>query len=283
MIMDRLFIVCFLLLGTLSAFSAEDENDQLSGFYPNKYTGYLDMEIGSKTEISGGVNGLGSGLYIECGFNLGKFINQYLIIAPYAGISPIFGADYSSEFRDALKKYHQVTSRYAELNSKTGLTDEESKELNAITAGEVIAQTMMTNKLQGSFSTYYGIMLRLPFKYSPILKLYRSWQSIEISSGSRRTTGGNYIGTGSFMSSYGWGGELIFFRGYTFGSDRNFGQLNIGSAGIYCEIDDLYNADFGTYSQTDPQIMYFRNYVSKDFFTGFNDIKFGIKLGLNLF
>ena len=281
----RSLFLFILLLSCLPVFA-----DQTSGFYPDGSSGYLYGDLGFKTDILGGIAGFGMGLDLEFGFNPGRFIGEGWIISPFIGIAPMFGADYSPEFKTAINSYYQISSDYAALKAKEAasepMTEEEERELERYDYGNNLFNIMKTGKLYGAFSFYYGIAFRLPLKWMPVLKTYMIYSFANItssSSGFQEVSTGADTGGSHSIHRWGFGGELVFFRGYTLASYPDAGQFNLCSLSVYCEIFDLYNSDFGDFSNRYPGKAYFRDYVSADYFKAYPyEIKIGMRIGFNL-
>ncbi len=275
-----------------------DEDDFKSHFYPDNNVGVFYFDIGNKTEILGGFSGPGSGLYIETGFNPFVFINSGLLIAPFIGISPVWGADYTASFQKDLAAHYRMSTEYEEILAELeaimyeggSLSADDQKKLDVFEYGDSLINIMATDPMAGAWSWYYGIIFRLPFKYMPVIKAYVVNHYISIVSRSTGWVSGGVELSGSDGIWFsGFGADLVVFRGYTVLSEEILGQANIVSVSIFCEGLDLQNARFTkTYSDfwedkswTAPV---FSDFLDTAFFTE-NRFKFkaGIKIGFNLY
>ena len=174
--MKKIFasLVLFLIASLSWAFELDEMREHL---YPDNHVGFYYFDFGSKTEVAGGVSSFGSGLYIETGFNPFVWLNKGLIIAPFIGISPVWGADYSPSFRKDLETYYRRSDEYVDLLAieaagEESLTDAQQRTLDLYSYGDIKMNVMMAYPMQGSWSWYYGIVFRLPFTYMPVIKAY---------------------------------------------------------------------------------------------------------------
>ncbi len=274
------------------------DDDFISHLYPDNNVGIFYFDIGNKTEILGGYSGLGSGLYIETGINPFVFMNKGLLIAPFIGISPVWGSDYKDSFQKNLSEHYRRCTEYEEILAELeaiiyeggSLSADDQKKLDVFEYGDSLINTMMTDPMAGAWSWYYGIIFRLPFKYMPVIKAYivNHYVSIVSSSTGWIKDGVAQSGSDGIWFS-GLGADFVVFRGYTVMSEELLGQANLVSVSIFCEGLDLLDARFTkTYSDfwqdKSWEAPMFKDFLDPTFFEKNRfQLKAGIKIGFNLF
>lgn len=238
--------------GPSHAQQAQDE----SGWYPNDEVGYLNLDVGLRANLAGGVTTTSVGPSIELGFNLARMFEPATVVSIYGGFAVSYGGDYVDGFQEDLRA------------NETG----SSAAFDRVAWGDA----------QGGVNLYYGLMLRYPHRYMPVLKLYRVHGSTET---------GRYVRTGyvtgsatgsHWMDRVGWGAEVVAFRGYTLVSAEGFGAVNLGYVSLFVETLDMQGARIEREGDGTTE-EHLRDYVAPSFFDEWGrETVLGVKVGCNV-
>lgn len=279
------------LICCVAIFNPSFGKDKSKGWYPNAATGYWSFDLGYRGESYGGITSFNSGLFFETGINIGRFFHPELIASAFVGLAPVWGSSYSRSFSDAVNKYYEVPANYSVLQEKLSngtITVEESRELDALETGINRMDLLMNQYPEGNVALYYGTAFRWPYRYAPIVKLYSLLYVTNM--GSTNTSlyeiGGGPVQKARPFERYGFGIEVMAFRGYTIESSPAAGQFNAGYVSLFFEFLNLKEAKIYTPDdETDPvRNIYLNEFVSEQFFKEFGntEIKIGIKIGMHL-
>lgn len=207
---------------------------------------YFDLAFNQK--LYGSLLEGGSGLSVDLGWNIGGHINDKIVLAPYVGLSPRWGVNYSTDFLS-------YTQNNYSNDALSNADESASRDFQDILAGNVDSE----------LSLYYGLILRPPFRYFPITKIYATFLT---SSAKGEKSGTVYYTDGTTRAEYssighifrsGYGIEAMLFRTKQIiaeGKKRTGMSLHLGYISIYAEQYKEYT--IGDYDSKVPL---------KDFFT----------------
>jgi hypothetical protein len=184
----------------------------------------------------------GHGVYLEAGINPGKFISDKLILGLYAGWgwrgtawSTSFSSSFTSDYKNSLSYSEGAFSETDRtiINSSARLFEERK--------GTSIAMPGCETSSFHNYSVYYGVVIKLPYRYSPVIKLYR---------GSTRSY---YMGNKIVTSDQDYnifelrramhGCEVMFFRGLQLKEHLNAGCLSVYAENNSMKRSELYFTD----------------------------------------
>jgi hypothetical protein len=186
----------------------------------------------------------GHGFYFEGGINPGYFISKKTLIGVYAGWAWKDGLWSTSFNKDFIRDYKNAINasdvKYAGIDSSVIFS---SKEVLANNNGRSATLPGCEMRSFHNYSLYYGIVFRLPIKYSPVVKLYIG------------TTRSHFQGKGGLATQnkeYNiyelrrnmYGCEFVFFRGVhnmIATGDREIHRY-FGALSVYYELCDFYNS-----------------------------------------
>jgi hypothetical protein len=132
---------------------------------PQNQSSLIVCNVNYRFKLNNTILSSGHGLGVELGFNFGYFISQKLLLAPFVGIGTrdLF---YPTQFN---KNYiHSYNTNY----NATALTDNDSIVVNYFNS--VIGARGYYHERQ----SYFGLMIKLPYKHFPIIKLYAGESSL---------------------------------------------------------------------------------------------------------
>lgn len=231
----------------------------------------------------------GRGLGFELGLNLGYFVSQKLLIAPFIGYGfrdAILNTSYSDEYIDDLSNSYDPSI----LNRTDKLAVD--RLVSFIKNGDDFHETV----------DYYGLMIRLPFRYSPIIKiytgnvsqLYKTFDQLALDTtiSSNGKYDHDYLSIDSKMK---WGAEFFLYNGVSKSfqydylntmikeKDLNF-SLNIIALSVYFEQIDNSNASFYFTNGPENVRVPLKNVMSQSFMDKYRkDVNFGFRLSCGMF
>lgn len=222
-----------------------------SSWKPQNQSSLLIANVNYRFNFNNSQINSGHGLGLEFGFNLGYFISQKFLFAPFVGMG----------MRDLFYQT-KFTSGYVQSfnNNYYG---------NTLTGNDSIVVNYMKNLInsKGYFherNSYAGVMMRLPFKYMPIIKLYTGESSLAYKtlnetiqlkpyvSGDKKTDN-DYFDITRRMN---WGAEIFLYNGRT--RVRNYDNTvfsvaqckrlkwstNLLALSVYIQEFDTYHSHF---------------------------------------
>ena len=229
----------------------------------------------------------GHGLYVELGINPGTLISKDLVLAIYGGWAfmdkawnTFFNKDFSKNYKNAMiQQENQSSLDSAVIQSSSLLFDTKT--------GNSISMPGCEMNSFHNYAMYFGIVIKLPHKNSPILKLYK---------GSLRS---HYQGDGNIVSKnmdfnifeirrMMYGGELmVLHTNQMFKKEKNIKtsrKRGHGALSIYYETSDFYNASLYFYDGVNRKTIPFKNFIKQDFLTHYKrEVFWGFKLSYYLF
>jgi len=290
-------ILAVAVIFSFSGGTAFGDDYASEGFYPNDGVGYFNLDLGYRGAAVPGITQGGHGFFLEFGLNLAKYFEPNTIVSPYCGINLVSGGAWNREFHDDFNRYYRkppamvaLEGRYEDpATGNTALNEEEERELRAYRGGESRLALLRGGNPENTFDFFYGVMLRYPSRYAPVVKLYSLYSGPNMGSSSGDFSvysGGSYQGTyqgANVLDRFGWGVEMILFPGYTWKGSPD-GNLNLGYVSLFYETIDM--SQTLAYSKNDIQHIrnvYMREYVDDAFMAKWGkEYKFGVKIGFHL-
>ncbi len=161
-------------------------------------------------KMNAGYLSSGHGFGAEFGFNLGYFISQKFLLAPFVGIGT----------RDILYQTKFTPGYMSDFNrgfNSSQLSGNDSLIVN------YMASIMSDKGYYHQRLSYYGLMIKLPYKYIPILKMYTGESSLSFNTfnepvqpqpltPSNRKTDKDYF---DITQKLNWGFEVFLYNGRT--------------------------------------------------------------------
>ncbi|MCW3077763.1 MAG: hypothetical protein JWO32_2372 [Bacteroidetes bacterium] len=186
----------------------------------------------------------GHGLYIEAGINAAKFFSTKTVVAIYGGyalMDRLWSTSFNSNFINDYQNTYNPEAGLSTLDS--AVASSFSRVMAEHTGKSLTAPGCEMNSFH-NYSLYYGVLLKLPYRYSPVLKLYTGFTRSHLQGASGLATIKNDYNIFQLRRSM-VGAELILFRGFqsTFSkSNKSVNHLNSGALSIYYEANNLSNA-----------------------------------------
>jgi len=279
-------IILVLILLCFHFFSANNQNqDSTSRIKPAYSAGssLFMFTVGYRLPVNANrIINSGHGLYAEGGFNPGYLISKDLTLGIYAGFG-FMDRFWSTSFSDEFVKDFQ-----SEIANKEGLSGLDSLIIHS-SADLFQEKTGTSATMPGcemnsfhNYSMYYGIVIKLPYKYSPVLKLYRGVTS------TRYLGGGNSITANTDFNSVELkrvmhGCELMILstiqKKNTKSSTASESSNRRIGLSIYYETCDFYDAGLYFYDGNISRSLPLKNFVSPSFLHKYkNEVTFGFKL-----
>ncbi len=119
------------------------------------------------------INNSGHGIYLEGGLNPGHLISKNHVIGLYAGYafmdkswSTSFNENFSNDYSSSIKKDSDFSKTDSSIINSSIELFKTKKGISDIMPG------CQMNSFH-NYSLYYGIIIKLPYKYLPTLKLYK--------------------------------------------------------------------------------------------------------------
>ena len=278
----------FVLIFITNIVFSQDKDYSDSSFFPNHQEYNLfSATFSANADLPSSVSGFSIGGSIEFGMNLANFFKDDLLFSFFGGLSIMSVSTYQDNFLDALKK--NITNDPNALisnNSNSFSYESAFDELNHITNNNITAKANL----------YYGIILKLPYRYFPIIKLYKTKKSLFGSEKNRPVgiivynpdTSNPYTKLAGNFELDGFGFEVDLFT-QSIQHTGILGNFKIGQLSLYVEWYDIEELKLGKDSDSDAFIETTKIKLSKllkDDSNLFNNYKrefrIGIKYGISL-
>ncbi|MBA3665048.1 MAG: hypothetical protein H0W61_12680 [Bacteroidetes bacterium] len=212
---------------------------------PSTETSLVQLSAAYKLPVNkSSIINSGHGLSFEAGINLARFFSKKSIVGVYGGwawMDRLWNTSFNKNF---------VNDYQANLNQESGLQSLDSSVANSFTKlisekrGSSVTLPGCEMNSFHNYSLYYGITLKIPYTWSPILKIYTGFTRTHFQgAGNIATIGKDYNIFQLRRSMY--GAELILFRGLqsvTGGGEKYPRYKNTGTLSIYYEACDFSNA-----------------------------------------
>lgn len=282
-------IVLTVLIGSIMLFQSQVMAGG-EGFYTNDHVGYWSFDLGYHQNFGSMVTAGAPGFFIETGFNLGKFFHKEAIVSIYAGLTTSGTTGYHSGFQQRVQDHYQLPQDYVDLTNRDTLldpyTDEEMNHIQSYQMGESRMNVLMNGIPESDVGLYYGLMLRYPHKYAPVIKLYSIWNATDMGSVSK--AGWYTVGSGTGRAArsidrFGYGVEVMLFKGYTLIGDEKIGNVNIGYVSMFFEQYDFKETRIYMKNDDNERDIYLKEFVDSDFWSGYEkETRVGFKVGFQL-
>lgn len=250
-----------------------------------KVAGSLYVDFGLKYEMLGNITSKGKGFGIDFGFNLGKIFKKDLVVAPYCGLSTLWGNEYASSFLSDLNNKYEEPVIGGTANTNNNSLDIARDRIYSIREGAI----------KGCIQYYYGVLLKYPHKYCPPIKLYMLADSVGIRStstgpGLRVVTPTSSANRLLSVSSFGWGMEVFVYSFLKHTENTWAGTLRLGYISVY--LDQLKYKDAvvlnGEDSTLDPSLstrdVRITEFTNDSFDEQYKTMwRIGLKIGLCMF
>jgi hypothetical protein len=276
MVFRQCFFSFFVINFTLFFLKAQPDSCVLLKFAPYNESSLFLFTAGYKVPVNKSIIlNSGYGLYFEGGINPGKYISKKIIIGLYVGWawrdglwSTSFNNNFASGFSSSINKEAGLSSLDSSVVSV-------SSGLFSNTKGRSVNMPGCEMNSFHNYSLYYGLMFKLPFKYSPVLKVYMG------------TTHSHYQGPGNIITKekdYNifqlrramYGCELIVFRGLQKSKSKSTGTLS-----VYFENCNFYNSSLYFTDGNQNTNIPLKKFISASFLQKYrNEVAWGFKLSL---
>lgn len=269
--------------------SAQDSVRSFSAKFSNQ-SSLIILNANYRVKVNKSQLNSGRGLGLEIGFNIGYFFSQNLLIAPFGGVG----------FRDAFLNTGFRDSYIADVNSSfnpSGLNRSDS-----IVATSIIS---FMNKNGNNFhdnTEYFGLMLKLPYRYCPTLKVYTGSIYQQFKTGLQLRLDSNLTSSDKFdydyysiQSKIKWGAEVYLFNGFSKSYQYNYPfeiikkkdlkfKLSILLLSFYYEQIDNSKTTFKFTNGPENVSVPFEKVMSQAFRAKYkNDYNFGFRLSVGMF
>ncbi len=261
-----------------------------SSWVSQNQSSLLVCNINYRFKINEGQISSGHGLGLELGFNFGYFISQKLLLAPFVGIGmrDIF---YPTRFSSSY-----VNDFNANFNGSS-MTGNDSIAVN------YMASIINDKQYYHERNSYVGLMIKLPYKHMPIIKIYTGESSLAYKTldekiqlkpyvSSDKKTDNDYFDINRKMN---WGLEVFLYNGHTHVRNYESQYLSVANRkrlkwctnalalSIYVQQFDVYHSHFsfsdGYHDVDVPMTAFmnesFMNKYKKDYFVGLR-LSYGI-------
>lgn len=247
----------------------------LRGFAPVFLTAGYRMPLANRTVINSG-----HGIYTEAGFNPGTFLNGNTILGIYAGWGwkdNLWGTAFNGNFVRSYKHDidHDLPSSHIDSSiiAASAALFESKKGSSPIIPG-------CEMRSFHNYALYYGLIVKLPFAASPVLKIYRgSTRSHYQGPSGLVTSDADYNSFQLRRSMYGCELSMLnplgLFRRQK-PLAKSFKKLGIG---LYYEYADLRNSALHFNDGNTQRLIPLKRFLSSAFFdTWRSEHSFGCKL-----
>lgn len=224
----------------------------------------------------------GQGFYFEGGLNPGIFVSKKLVLGFYAGWAwkdKVWSTSFNSDFVNNYRSSVNLESRFAPLDSTVILA---SRDVISNANGRTIPLPGCGAESFNNFSLYYGMVLRLPYKYVPAIKVYMGVTRSHFQGDGNIATKEKEFNVFQLRRAM-YGCELIVFRGLQRVSqcpDQKYPIFkNIGQLSIYYEASDFYNSSLYFYDGTQNTEIPLKKFMSTSFLERYKtEVSWGFKL-----
>ena len=228
----------------------------------------------------------GHGLYFEGGVNPGHLISKKLVVGFYVGWA-FMDRFWSTSFKnDFTNDYSASINKEKNFSSFDSAVIYSSADLFKGQKGRSVTLPGCQMRSFHDYSLYYGLVIKLPYKYVPVVKVYTgSTRSYFMGDGNIVTPNQDYSIFELRRMMYGC--ELIIFRGLQ-GKSNDLTQKypsykNTGMLSIYYESNNFYNSTLHFDNGNQKTEIPLRNFVSSSFLQKYrSDVYFGLKLSFSI-
>jgi hypothetical protein len=226
----------------------------------------------------------GRGAAFEIGINPAKYFTQHSIFGVYAGWAWKDNLWYSSFRNDFVQDYRSSINTEQISGSMDSALINRSASLFASKKGRSsIVPGCETNSFH-NYSVYYGIILKLPSSFFPVVKLYKgSTRSHYLGPGDIITAGTDYTIVQLRRSMYGI--EVMLLDPFQFGKGkRDHSSLNKIGVSAYYEYGDLTTSSLFFDNGKERRLVPLKKFTDHTMLQKYrHEHVFGFKLSYNLY
>lgn len=222
-----------------------------SSWIPQNQSSLFIANINYRFKVNKSPLNSGHGFGIEVGLNLGYFISQKLLLAPFGGLST----------RDLLYQTKFNSGYLNDFNSNFNGTDMQGNDSMVV---NYMASIINEKGYFHDRTVYYGLMIKLPYKYMPIIKVYKGGSSLAYKTSREPIQPKPYVPSekrddNDYFDIYrkmNWGFEVFLYNGRTRVIDYNYQSFpyakkknlrwcsNLLAVSMYFEEYDTYHTTF---------------------------------------
>lgn len=267
-----------------------------TSFRPQNQSSLFIMNAGYRFKLNKEYISSGHGLSMEFGFNAGYFISQKLLLAPFVGLG-FADRFYNTAFTDNYKKDFNSSLDMSNLYGNDSVVVAEYKHL------------INGNHYFHEKTGYFGLMIKLPYKYVPVIKLYRGFSSLSYKTGlevlslkpapepGQNRTDNDYFDISGTLQ---FGAEVFLFTGLSTVSEysgdnhtnnylndvskRKRYQVSLFRLSAYFEVFDYSKASFSYDDGIHAVDVPFSKVMSQNFMRKYkNPYNIGLRLSFGMF
>jgi len=181
-----------------------------SSWTPQNQSSIFLVNLSYRYKVNNSIINSGHGFGLEIGVNLGYFISQKWLLGVFGGLGTrdiLYGTKFNSKFLN-------------DFNAATNV-----KQFSGNDSLVAVSALGFMNSGQGYFhdrTVYAGLMIRLPFKFAPIVKLYKGYSTYECKTSDKITLQpysekdqGYDHDYYEFYRTMDWGIEVFLFNGFS--------------------------------------------------------------------
>jgi hypothetical protein len=236
------------------------------------FTAGYRMPLNKSTIINSG-----HGIYLEAGINVGKLVSKKTVIGIYGGWAwrDVF---WSTSFNQAfLKDYHAAVDRDDGLSSLDSSIISTSSELMHNKKGNSLTMPGCETNSFKNYSLYYGIVINLPCRFVPAVKVYTGFVRSHFQGQAGLVTKNSSYSIFQLRRAM-YGAELILFKGIQKSENRNMGTF-----GIYYEYYDFSNASLYFDDGNKTRSISLKNFAASSFLKKYGkESAWGIKISFTI-
>lgn len=247
-----------------------------------EYNSLLLLSVGYRLPaINSTVINSGHGVSIEAGINPAAFIFKHTTIALYGGWSWRDNL-WSTRFKDDFVKQYKNSINTEGVTELDSAIIASSASLFETQKGRSVAMPGCETKSFHDYSLYYGIWLKLPFKYIPSIKVYKG------------TTRSHYQGSAGLITPEGdynilqlrrdmHGCEVMLHDPVGMLYHKRTSCLSKIAVSIYCEQYNFYSSELHFNNGDQKRTIALTAFTNRTFFHKYkSDYRLGCKISFNL-
>lgn len=273
--LKHLFLALALPLGLSSQANDSLALKKRSGFAPAFFTAGYRLPAAGNSVINSG-----HGIYTEAGFNPGAFLSGKTILGLFVGWgwqdklwATAFDGDFVRGYRQAID-HDLLSSPLDSAVVAASATLFESKKGSSPTMPGCEMRSFH------DYSLYYGVILKLPFPYSPVLKVYRGTTRSHYQGASGLVTAGNDYNMLQLRRAM-YGCELMLLDPLALVQKRKAVSrpLQRIGLGLYYEYCNFTSAALHFNDGDSQRLIPLKQFTSRSFFNSYrSEHKFGCKI-----
>ncbi len=285
----------------LNAQSNSENKSLLDRFFPD-YNSFslLNLNMSLNTEFPTTITKGGIGGSMEIGLNLSRFFAKKMLISPYVGMNILSCKNYQDNFiQQLISDYSALPQEYWDLHDNISfLSNEERGKLYSYEQAAEEFNHIASNNITSKIGFYYGLAIKVPVKYIPLVKFYRSYLNI---SGKKDvqpvgwityspSSQDPYTDLAGEININGYGCEIDLFTGWFADSDDFNANIRLAQISLYVERYSLESLEIGSNEelsllQINSKKMPLKSFLKADETLTdkySSELRFGIKLGISI-